>query len=237
MTQILLGDLSVEVTFKDIKNVHLSVHPPAGRVSVAAPERMSIDTIRLFAILKLDWIKRQQKKLAAQLREGTLGYLNQESHYLWGKRYLLRVSEHDRPPSVEVQHSQLHLIVRPETSTAKKQEIVSRWYRSTLKTEAAQLVSSWAPRIGVSVDTIFVRKMKTKWGSCNPTSGSIRLNSDLAKKPKDCVEYVVVHELIHLIEPTHNARFHRLMNRFMPNWQTLRDQLNELPVAYADAKR
>ena len=237
MTQILLGDLSVDVTFKDIKNVHLSVHPPAGRVSVAAPERMSIDTIRLFAILKLDWIKRQQKKLASQPREGALEYLSQESHFLWGKRYLLRVSEYDAPPAVEVQHSRLHLMVRPETSMAKRQEIVSRWYRSTLKAEAAQLVLLWAPRIGVSVDKVFVRKMKTKWGSCNPTSGSIRLNLDLAKKPKDCVEYVIVHELIHLIEPTHNARFHRLMNRFMPNWQILKDQLNELPVAYAEVKR
>ena len=229
-----LGDIAVEVTFKDIKNVHLSVYPPTGRVRISAPARMSLDTIRVFAISKLGWIKQQQRKLRQQERETPREYLNLESHYLWGKRYLLRVIEGASVPSVEVQHSRLVLWVHPETTEEKKQEIVAQWYRDQVKAAVPSLIARWAPDMGVSVERLFVQQMKTKWGSCNPRAGTIRLNTELAKKPKECLEYIVVHEMAHLLEPTHNARFIALLDRFMPNWRLRRDHLNQLPVRHEE---
>jgi predicted metal-dependent hydrolase len=229
-----LGDIAVEVTFKDIKNVHLSVYPPTGRVRISAPARMSLDTIRVFAISKLGWIKQQQRKLRQQERETPREYLNLESHYLWGKRYLLRVIEGASVPSVEVQHSRLVLWVHPETTEEKKQEIVAQWYRDQVKAAVPSLIARWAPDMGVSVERLFVQQMKTKWGSCNPRAGTIRLNTELAKKPKECLEYIVVHEMAHLLEPTHNVRFIAIMDRLMPNWRLRRDQLNQLPVRHEE---
>ena len=237
MTQISLGDISVDVIFKDIKNVHLSVHPPAGRVSVAAPERMSLETIRLFAILKLDWIKRQKKKMVGQERETPREFVNEETHYLWGKRYRLQVVSSSTAPVIEIKHSHLVLKAKSKLLLEKRQQVMAGWYRDVLKTEVAALIVQWAPILEVEPKQIFVQKMKTKWGSCNASAGSIRFNTELAKKPKECVEYVVVHELMHLIEPTHNARFVRMMNKAMPNWQILRDHLNDLPVGYDETKR
>ena len=192
---------------KDIKNVHLSVHPPTGRVRISAPSRMSLDTIRVFAISKLGWIKQQQRKLREQERETPREYLDRESHYVWGKRYLLKVIESDEPPSVELKHSQMLLRVRPATDEAKKQAIVEEWYREQLKEAVPPLIAKWEPLMGVKVERFFVQRMKTKWGSCNPGAGSIRLNTDLAKKPRECLEYIVVHEMVHLIERHHNDRF------------------------------
>jgi predicted metal-dependent hydrolase len=229
-----LGDIAVEVTFKDIKNVHLSVYPPTGRVRISAPARKSLDTIRVFAISKLGWIKQQQRKLRQQERETPREYLNLESHYLWGKRYLLRVIEGASVPSVEVQHSRLVLWVHPETTEEKKQEIVAQWYRDQVKAAVPSLIARWAPDMGVSVERLFVQQMKTKWGSCNPRAGTIRLNTELAKKPKECLEYIVVHEMAHLLEPTHNVRFIAIMDRLMPNWRLRRDQLNQLPVRHEE---
>jgi predicted metal-dependent hydrolase len=227
-----LGGIPVEVTFKEIKNVHLSVYPPTGRVRVSAPARMSLDTIRVFAISKLGWIKQQQRKLREQERETLREYLNLESHYLWGKRYLLRVIEGDQAPSIEVQHSRLLLRVHPETTEEKKQEIVAQWYRDQIKVAVPALITRWAPVMGVMVEGFYVQQMKTKWGSCNPRAGTIRLNTELAKKPKECLEYIVVHEMAHMLEPTHNVRFIALMDRFMPNWRLRRDHLNQLPVRH-----
>ena len=227
-----LGGTPVEVTFKDIKNVHLSVYPPNGRVRISAPARLSLDTIRVFAISKLGWIKQQQKKLREQDRETPREYLNRESHYLWGKRYLLRVIEGDQMLSVEIQHSRLLLRVRTETTEERKQEIIAHWYRAQMREAVPSLIDRWAPVIGVKVEGFYVRHMKTKWGSCNPRAGSIRLNTELAKKPKECLEYIVVHEMAHLLEATHNARFIALMDRFMPNWRLRRDHLNQLPVRH-----
>jgi hypothetical protein len=227
-----LGGIAVEVMFKDIKNVHLSVYPPAGRVRISAPVRMSLDTIRVFAISKLGWIKQQQRKLREQERETPREYLNLESHYLWGKRYLLRVIEGDWAPSIEVQHSRLVLRVHPETTDEKKQEIVAQWYRNQLKTAVLSMISKWAPMMGVAVAGFYVQQMKTKWGSCNPRAKTIRLNTELAKKPKDCLEYIVVHEMTHLLEPTHSARFIAMMDGFMPNWRLRRNHLNQLPVRH-----
>ena len=229
-----LGDITVDVMLKDIKNVHLSVHPPTGRVRISAPARMSLDTIRVFAISKLGWIKQQQRKLRKQDRETPREYLDRESHYVWGKRYLLTVSESDQAPSVELKHSRMLLRVRPGTDERCRQTIVEGWYREQLKNAVPLLIAKWEPLLGVKVKRFFVQRMKTKWGGCNPTAGNIRLNTELAKKPPECLEYIVVHEMTHLLEPTHNARFRALIDRFMPKWQFYLDQLNRLPVSHED---
>lgn len=232
VTQIKLGDITVDVVKKGIKNIHLSVYPPAGNVRIAAPFRMDLDNIRVFAITKLGWIKSQQQKLCEQARETPREYLNRESHYVWGTRYLLTVSESEQSPSVELKHHRMVLRVRPDTDAHKKQAIVAEWYRVRLKQAVAPLIAKWEPLIGVKVKQFFVQRMKTKWGSCNPGSHNIRLNTDLAKKPPECLEYIVVHEMVHLLEPTHNARFVALMDRFMPKWQFYRGMLNRLPVRH-----
>lgn len=233
-TRLRLGDIAVDVVLKDIKNVHLSVHPPSGRVRIAAPRRMKLDTIRVFAVSKLAWIRQQQRKLRAQERETPREYLDRESHYLWGKRYLLRISERDLAPGLALSHSRMILTVRAGTDEAAKEAIVALWYRQQIRAAASDLIAKWEPLLGVSVNRVFVQQMKTRWGSCNPHARAIRLNTELAKKPKECLEYIVVHEMIHLIEPTHNARFVALMDRFMPKWQFLRQKLNRLPVRHAD---
>jgi predicted metal-dependent hydrolase len=230
VSQIKLGDIAVDVLLKDIKNVHLSVHPPTGRVRIAAPKRMSIDTIRVFAISKLDWIKQQQTKLREQERETPREYVERESHYVWGKRYLLTVSESDGPPSVELKHSRMLLRVRPRTGELKRQAVVEEWYRAQLKRAVPPLLLRWQPLLGVEVVRFFVQRMKTKWGSCNQRTRTIRLNTELAKKPEECLEYIVLHELVHLLEPTHSARFVALMDELMPRWQLHRQALNRLPV-------
>jgi len=224
--------IAVDVLRKDIKNVHLSVHPPTGRVRIAAPERMSLDTVRVFAISKLGWIRQQQRKLAEQERETPREYLNRESHYVWGQRYLLKLIEGDFPPSVELSHSRMILRVRRGITGEKKQAILEEWYRKQVKNEVPALTAKWKRLMGVKVRRLFVQRMKTKWGSCNHRTGTIRLNTDLAKKPIDCLEYIVVHEMVHLIEPTHNARFLALMDQFMPKWQMYREVLNRLPVRH-----
>lgn len=232
VTKIELGGIDVEVVKKDIKNIHLSVYPPAGRVRISAPLRMNLDTIRVFAISKLGWIKQQQKKIREQERESPREYLDRESHYVWGKRYLLQVIETDQSAGVELKHSKMVLRVRPGASEEKKQAIVSEWYRGQLKKALPSLIAKWEPLIGVKVERFFVQKMKTKWGSCSRESRSIRLNTDLAKKPPGCLEYIVVHEMVHFLEPTHNKRFTALMEQFMPKWRFYREELNRLPVRH-----
>jgi predicted metal-dependent hydrolase len=232
--QIELGDITIDVEQKDIKNIHLSVHPPTGRVRISAPTRLDLDTIRVYAISKLDWIKQQQKKFLAQSRETPREYLERESHYLWGSRYLLSIVETDSPPSVEVQHSQIVLRVRPGADERKKQAVMEEWYRQQLKLAVPPLIEKWEKLMEVKVNRIFVQRMKTRWGSCNHPVGNIRLNSELAKKPRPCLEYVIVHEMAHLLEPSHNARFVALMDRFLPHWQQLRDELNQAPLGHVE---
>jgi predicted metal-dependent hydrolase len=229
-SQVKLGDIEVDVVLKDIKNVHLSVHPPTGRVRISAPKRASLDTIRVFAISKLGWIKQQQTKLREQEREAPRDYVDRESHYVWGKRYLLTISTTDEPASVELKHHRLLLRVRPRTDEDKRRALVEEWYRDQLKEAVPPLLGRWQPRLGVRVERLFVQRMKTKWGSCNHKARTIRLNTELAKKPAECLEYIILHEMVHLLEPTHSARFGALMDRFMPNWQFHRQVLNRLPV-------
>ena len=230
VSQIKLGDIAVEVVRKDIKNIYLRVHSPAGNVRISAPRRMSLATIRVFAISKLDWIKRQQARLREQEREAPREYGDRESHYVWGKRYLLSVSESDERPSIELQHRRMILRVRPRTDDRNRHALVEHWYRGQIKKAVVPLLAKWQPLMGVKVERFFVRRMKTMWGSCNYKAHTIRLNTELAKRPPECLEYVVVHELVHLLEPTHNARFVVLMDRFMPKWESYREELNRLPV-------
>ncbi len=232
VAQIELGDMRIEVLRKDIKNLHLSVLPPHGRVRVAAPRQINLDTIRVFVISKLEWIRRQQRKMDAQEREAPREYLDRESHYVWGRRYLLKRIEENAAPSVELRHSRLVLQVRPGTDEARSREILEVWYREQIRVAVPSLIAKWEPVMGVKVGRVFVQRMKTRWGSCNPESQSIRLNTDLAKKPPECLEYIMVHEMAHLLEPTHNPRFRSLMNLFMPQSQHLKDELNRLPVRH-----
>ena len=167
-----------------------------------------------------------------QEREPPREYLDRESHYVWGKRYLLKVIEKDAAPAVELRHSQILLQTRPATSEERKQAVLDEWYRGQLKEAAPALIAKWEPLMAVKVERFFVQKMKTKWGSCTPGRAAIRLNTDLAKKPRECLEYIVAHEMAHLIEPTHNSRFIALMDLFMPGWQHRREMLNRLPVRH-----
>lgn len=228
--QLQIGDISVEVIRKDIKNVHLSVHPPKGRVTIAAPTHMKLDTIRVFAIAKVKWIREQQKKLLKQDRETPREFLSRESHYVWGERYLMKVIEVDAPPSIELIGKRIVFQIRPDWDNTKKQELLDGWYRGLIKDAVPLLLARWEKKIGVKSNRIFVQRMKTQWGSCNPAAGNIRLNTDLAKKPPECLEYILAHELLHLIEPRHNDRFIKLMEQVMPKWQSHRKLLNSLPV-------
>jgi predicted metal-dependent hydrolase len=232
VTQIELGDIAVDVVQKDIKNIHLSVYPPTGKVRISAPLRMDLDTIRVFAITKLGWIKSQQQKLREQERETPREYLDRESHYVWGKRYLLKIEEKDAAPEVKLKHNKMILRIRPAKSQETMQAILEAWYRENLKGVVPALSAKWEPLMSVKVERFFVQRMKTKWGSCSPGARSIRLNTELARKPPECLKYIVVHEMTHLLEPTHNARFISLMDQFMPKWRFYKDELNKLPVRH-----
>jgi predicted metal-dependent hydrolase len=231
-TRLRLGDLSVEVVLKDIKNVHLSVLPPTGKVRISAPMRMSISTIRLFAISKLSWIRSQQRKLSEQEREMPREHLDRESHYVWGKRYLMKVVEDVASPQVRLTHRQMILRVPPGATRESKDALVARWYRDQIRAAVPDLVAKWTPVLGVELKGVFVQKMKTRWGSCNPNKQTIRLNTDLAKKLPQCLEYVLVHELIHLLERQHNDAFRRHMDRVIPQWRLHREELNRSPLSH-----
>ncbi len=232
VAQITLGEMTVDVVKKGIKNIHLSVYPPMGHVRISAPFRMDLDNIRLFAIAKLGWIKSQQRKLREQARDTPREYLDRESHYVWGRRYLLKLVEKEAAPAVELQHRRMLLQIRPATSVESRQAILEAWYREQLKAAVPELIAKLEPLMHVNVARFFVQRMKTKWGSCNPVARSIRLNTELAKKPVECLDYVVVHEMAHLLEPTHNSRFIAVMDQFMPKWQVYRQELNRLPVLH-----
>lgn len=230
--QLQLGKLTCHVQRKHIKNLHLSVRPPMGRITITAPMHMQLDAIRVYLISKLDWIQKQRLKMEQQEWLPPLEYLEHESHFLWGKRYLLTIAEAAGTPKITRSHDKLLLTVRPGTNKLKRQALFEEWYREQLKIEATQLIRLWEPRLSVQVNKLYIRRMKTKWGSCTYQNGTIRLNTELARKPKACLEYLVVHEMIHLLEPSHNKRFYRLMDLHFPNWKTIRDHLNNLPVSH-----
>ncbi|AZD85467.1 putative metal-dependent hydrolase [Pseudomonas chlororaphis subsp. aureofaciens] len=231
---IQLGDIRVEVQRKNNKHAHLYVYPPEGRVHISAPLHMGLDALRAFAISRLSWIKAQQRQMRAQPRETEREYLNRESHQVWGRRYLLEVIEVDATPAVELKHSTLVLQIRPGSDEARRGALLESWYRQQLRAKLPVLLAKWQPLMGVNVRRILVQRMKTRWGGCNSNTGNIRLNTELAKKPPECLEYILVHELVHLVESTHNARFLALMDKFMPHWRQIKDELNRLPVRHEE---
>ena len=234
MEQINLGEITIDVILKDIKNIHLSVYPPLGHVRIAAPVRMDLDTIRIYAISKLGWIKKQQQKFREQVREAPREYLNKESHYYLGKRYQLRVIEMDAPPKVLLKHTTLDLCVRPNSELQKKHDVMEEWYREKLKELVPIIIQKWEKTMGVSPNEFAIKKMRTKWGTCNREAARIWLNLELAKKPYQCIEYIVVHEMAHLLERNHNSNFVAIMDHYLPEWRQLKIELNKLPVSHVD---
>jgi predicted metal-dependent hydrolase len=234
MTDVIeLGDITISVAFKAIKNVHLTVHPPDGQVSLVAPLGTRPEVARAYAITRLGWIRQQQAMLAAQARETPRQFVERESHYVWGRRYLMVVVEADTKPHVKLDHKRITLYVRPRSDAAKRLELMHAWHKSLLHALIPELIAKWEPKMGVKVARYFLQRMKTKWGSCNYPACNIRLNTELVKKPKDLVEYVVVHEMVHLREPAHSERFVELLDQHWPHWRECRAELNALPLGHA----
>lgn len=232
---IKVSGLSVEIVRKSIKNLHLGVYPPNGRVRVAAPLSVSDDAIRLAVIGKLAWIRRQREKFEAQPRQSKREMVSGESHYFQGRRYRIRVVYHGSPPTIVLRNkSTMEIKVRPGTTAEQRLKVVERWYREQLKATIPALVAKWQPLLGIEVAAWGVKKMKTKWGSCSIEAGRIWMNLELAKKAPQCLEYVLVHEMIHLMERHHNDRFTALMDRHLPHWRTHREELNQAPLAHED---
>jgi len=227
------NNILVEVKPKKIKNIHLRVHQPDGRVTLSAPLNMEIETVRDFLITKIDWILKQQKRIKERPKESQREFLDQESHCLWGDYYLLKVIEVAKAPRIELSGNQLMYYSKSNWNQVQKLKFLDAWYRELIRNQLVEMVPKWEGYIGVKANQFLIQKMKTLWGSCNPKTHSIRLNSELAKKPKECLEYVLVHELIHLIEPSHNRRFVTLMDQHMPQWRTLKKILNNSPFNHA----
>lgn len=229
------SNIEIEVIRKDIKNMHLAVYPPTGRIRLAAPKKTDSEVVRLFAISKIGWIKKHIKNFNEQPREAPKEYISGESHYFFGKRYLLQVIEHDGPNAIKLKGLKIiQLNVRPSTPPETKANLLKEWYRQELKRILPELITKWENIIGVKCDDWGVRQMRTKWGACNVDEKRIWLNLELAKKPVICLEYIVAHELVHLLERNHNERFISHMNKFMPKWQQHRAELNKLPVVHWD---
>ena len=225
----------MEVVRKDIKNLHVGVYPPSGRVRVAAPLRLDDDAVRAAVTSRLGWIRRQQDAFARQDRQSQREFVTGESHYFEGRRYRLDVMELEGRPMVRIlNNTTMMLRVRPGSDRDVREAVLDRWYRSQLRGRLPALLSEWEPKIGVRVSEVRIKKMKTLWGSCNKDARRIWLNLELAKKQASCLEYIVAHELVHLIERSHNDRFWGLMGTYMPQWRLQRDLLNRAPLAHAD---
>ena len=230
-----VSGIRVEVVRKPIKNLHLSVHPPEGRVRVSAPQRIDEKAVSLAVASRLAWIRRHQQRFADQPRQSKREMVSGESHYFRGRRYRLRVTEHNGPNRVSVNGtSELKMWVRPGTDVDKREQLLNDWYRRYMKELLPDLISHWQPVVGVQAADWGVKKMKTRWGSCNTQDRRIWLNLELAKKPPQCLEYVLVHEMVHLLERHHNDRFRILMDKFMPQWRLHRDELNQAPLPHGD---
>ena len=226
-----IGEIDIALTRKDVKHVHLSVHPPSGRVTLVAPKGTRPEVACAYAVSKLGWIRDQQVKLREQERETPRQFVERESHYLWGRRYLLSIVEKDAKPAVHLSHRKITLAVRPGSSMAKRAEVMHEWHKGLLHEAVPQLIRRWQARLNVTVSEYFLQRMKTKWGGCNHRAANIRLNTELVKKPKDLLEYVIVHEMIHLVEPTHSERFIGLLGKHYPSWREARAELNALPLS------
>jgi predicted metal-dependent hydrolase len=226
-----IGDVSILVSRKAVKNVHLSVHPPSGRVTLVAPDATRLEVARAYAISRLGWIREQQSKFRNQARESPRQFVERESHYLWGRRHLLSVVFRDAKPFVSLDHRRITLTVRPGSNAQKRAEVIHEWHKLLMHQSVPSLIKKWEPKVKVNVERYFLQRMKTKWGSCNHKAGHIRLNTQLVAKPKDLLEYVILHEMVHLIEPTHSERFLSILGRHYPTGREARAELNELPLA------
>ncbi|GAB4253227.1 MAG: SprT family zinc-dependent metalloprotease [Saprospiraceae bacterium] len=236
-TTISVNGQEVLIVRKDIKNMHLAVYPPEGKIRVAAPHAIDDETIRLAVISRLGWIRKQQKNFENQERQSLREMVSGESHYFAGRRYRLKVLEKAGRSSVRIiGTSFIELTVPPGTDRDTRERILERWYRRQLRRLIPGLLAKWEPIIGVQVKEVQIKKMKTRWGTCNIEAGRIWLNLELMKKPSQCLEYILVHELVHLLERHHNDRFIGLMDKFLPPWRTLRSQLNKAPLAHSDWK-
>lgn len=230
---LLVGDFEVEVTKKDIKNIHLTVHPPTGIVKLSAPINTDTQVLKAFALTKLEWIKKHHHRLANQSRESQREFINRESILVWGKRYLIKIEKFNSGDFVEIKGNNLILRLRENISKQTKTEIIESWFRDELRKKANKIIAKWEEKFGMSVRKLYIQRMKTKWGSCSPMSKTIRLNTELVHKNKEALEYVIVHELIHFIEYRHNERFYNLLDSFLPKWKSIRQNLNEAPLSYA----
>ena len=233
--RIEVGGITVEVVRKAIKNLHVGVYPPGGRVRVAAPRRLGDDAVRLAVLSRLGWIRRRRAEFQQQDRQSQREMVTGESHYFLGRRYLLEVVEEEAPPTVSlISNRRIRLGVRPGSDRDKRAAVLDRWYRSRIRDLIPALLSKWESIVGVRVDDLRIRRMKTRWGSCNVEARRIWLNSELAKKPPNCLEYILVHEIVHLLERRHTERFKELMDEVMPLWRAHRDELNRAPLAHED---
>mgnify|MGYP000947218371 FL=1 len=227
---IQLSNISIKVIRKDVKNTHLSVYPLDGSVVLVTPKKTRHEVARAYAISKIHWIRAQQNKFKKQEREFLLKFIDRESHYLWGRRYLMKINYKKEKPSVSFSNKQIVLKVRPRSSKKKREKVIYNWHKMLLYTYVRELIQKWERKLGVKVSGHFIRKMKTRWGSCNKSLGYIRLNTELVKKPKELVEYVVIHEMVHLIESKHNDRFIKILDKHSPFWRDARSELNQLPL-------
>lgn len=220
---------------KAIKNLHLAVYPPEGRVRVAVPLHVTDENVRLAVIAKLGWIKKRQTNFKDQPRQSRREMVSGESHYFMGRRYLLDVVQrHGRHDIAIENNTRMTLYVQPGTSERNKEKVLIEWYRRQLKTLIPDLITKWEPVIGVQVSQWGIKKMKIRWGACNIAAKRVWLNLELAKKPPECLAYILVHEMVHLLERHHNDRFKALMDRFMPQWRLYREALNQAPLAHED---
>lgn len=236
-SHIRVSDISVELFRKDVKNYHLSVNPPDGKVRMTIPRKVTDDNARLVIIRKLGWIKKQQDIFRNQVRQSAREFVSGETHFLWGKPYLLEVVyRYGKHEIIVKNNTHLQMFVRPGTSLANRNLVMSNWYRRHLKDQIPLMLQKWEPVVEVRADDWGVKKMKTKWGSCNIAAKRIWLNLELAKKPINCLEYILVHELVHLLERHHNDRFRSFLERFMPHWKLHKSVLNSAPLAHEEWK-
>ena len=232
---IVVDGIEIDVVRKDIKNLHLGVYPPNGRVRVAAPLAIDDDTVRMAVVTRLPWIRRRQSGFAEQERQSQREYVSGESHYYLGRRYRLDVIHEGRDSRVHVRNGkQIELTVPVDSDRNKRERIVQKWYREELRCLAEPIIVSEANRLELPIPSWGIRRMKTRWGTCNPSTRRIWINLELIKKPIPCLEYIIVHELVHFFERSHSERFTALMDRFMPLWRNNRDVLNSAPLAHED---
>lgn len=235
--QLKLGGIAVEVVRKEIKNLHLAVYPPEGRVRVAVPAKLSDEAVRLAVVTRLAWIRKQRAAFLGQDRQSEREMVTGESHYFEGRRYRLDVIEVEGRPSISLRgNRKMELRVRPGTGRDKRLEVLRRWYRCSLRDHIPSLVSKWEESIGVKVAHWTIRRMRTRWGTCDASARRVCVNLELAKKPPACLEYILAHEMVHFLERHHNDRFREHMDRLMPQWRTRRQELNRAPLAHEDWK-